>query len=321
MSALYLYSNPIPQEVNDYAYKNFNSVIGSLPEVEVAIKDQEIGNIYYGSGFEFNSIYYYSININDHIVALLSINKEQDGTYSWSLSKDFAEELDAIGKNTNQNNPARLKISNNVLYAITEDNIFSLCNNVFSDDVTDTSKHVVNLKTYCYKNCIVKSLKSRLADSKYLALDRSEIQSDRPWCVAYCVAQILRYKGYSSETANGIMSYFNPNVDYNGEPLRWDQAETYARRFGLYPSYFQGTMDEGNVQREICLGKPICLDCISTLGKNKTHAVVLRGYNNNNHTYSIWNPWYAYYTTMSANAKSFTGEGTGFTWANTMRGW
>lgn len=45
MSALYLYSNPIPQEVKDYAYKNFNSVIGSLPEVEVAIKDQEIGNI------------------------------------------------------------------------------------------------------------------------------------------------------------------------------------------------------------------------------------------------------------------------------------
>ena len=78
MSALYLYSNPIPQEVKDYAYKNFNSVIGSLPEVEVAIKDQEIGNIYYGSGFEFNSIYYYPININDHIVALLSINKEQD---------------------------------------------------------------------------------------------------------------------------------------------------------------------------------------------------------------------------------------------------
>ena len=275
-------------------------------------------------------INYLPIICNEKIIALISIS-EYNGEKGWYLEKGFSGELNKTDFNTSKTRPVELFIERGDIFAKADKQkkqlTFSNNNsNLESDPESIEDTRVVNImeikEQYDVKPDKIK-LNAVNGNSKYLKLDLAEKQkSDEHWCVAYAGASIMRYRGHKEVYARNIMRFFydiNPD-QLKKKSLSYKQLMKYANKTGMYPETLGQTLGMASVKREINNNMPIFI-----AGWKKKihegHAVVLRGYNANNKTYSIWNPNNVSYSVMSESDKVIPANGGGYIWKETIRNW
>lgn len=331
---LFVISNQVDNSLLQYAYIEKQNVSFALEDVLQDELDRQC-TISYGTAFNLNEIAYIPVLINNEIVALLAIT-ETDGEYGWTLSKDFSNGLNSIASFTSAEVPAVLYTSSGNVYADISGNITQLTFNPEIEEDIDSNLIqnlsgklgvVVNLYSISEQDIAVDSemLESRAATSKTLDLDLAETQSDQSWCSAFAGAQILRYIGKGSIYAEDIMKYFYPKESANAlkeKSISNSQLIEYANEKGSKPTRVSKTLSLDSVKKQIDSGKPVYLGCEGRdTYKKARHALVLRGYDTKNSTYSVWNPWNAQYVSMSTSSKSISVSGGKFVWDVTIYQW
>lgn len=339
--SLYVLSPSINRDAILYAdYEKYN-VFLSLKDVmgENFYELQGEHEVSYGSAFKLNDIDYIPIVVNNKIIALLAI-LETNGEYSWTLSEGFSEELNKIAKLTSKETPAMLYTENGNVYATVAGGIYQL---TFHPEVSELNRNLgyhLNLKeqsdvinvlntddknTIKLENILYETKANLSAGARYLSLDLKETQGKQTWCSAFAGAQMMRYRGKGNIYAKAIMKYFYPKVgdtDLKTKSISNKQLIEYARTKKSYPIKVASTLSEAAVRKQIDSSKPIYLGCEGTgTYKKRRHALVLRGYNRNTKSYSVWNPWDAKYVAMSMSSKSIAVKGGKFIWDATIYNW
>ncbi|MDO5696145.1 MAG: C47 family peptidase [Eubacteriales bacterium] len=338
VSSLYIASDPVSEGYINYAKEEKMNIFMSLPDVvsdELSYLDSD-ENIYFGNAFVLNDINYIPILANNKVIALLAVI-ETNGEYSWTLSSDFSDGLNSIAKKTSRNKPAVLYTDKGNVYANISGDIHQLTFNPEIKSIQQDNhrmnpfvenKEIVNVYNVSNKTEVKYSriqYSTRASSSKYLTLDLKETQGDQSWCSAFAGAQILRYRGKGNIYAQYIMRYYYPNVsntDLKDKSITNSELIKYANKKKSYPSQIDNTLSISTVKSQINSYKPIYLGCRGNgTYKKARHALVLRGYNTNSSTYSVWNPWNAKYVSMSTSSKSIAVSGGTFTWDTTIYGW
>ena len=335
---LYIESEPVSKSCVKYLKEEQLNIFSSLRDVveEELYKLNDRDRIYFGNGFVLNEIEYIPILCNNKIIALLAILEEND-EYSWTLSADFSEGLNKIASKTSAEKPAKLYTNNGNVYADISGVVYQLTFNPklesFNQERLMTnflgkSKDVINIYNKMdrmEKNYFDIVYELRALSSNNLALDLKETQGDQSWCSAFAGAQILRYRSKGNIYAEDIMKYYYPDDDSTSLKKRSitnSELIEYANMKGSYPSKTNDTLSINQVKSQIDSDKPIYLGCEGKdTYKKSRHALVLRGYNIDRNTYSVWNPWNAKYISMSISSKSIAVSGGKFVWDSTIYDW
>lgn len=334
---LYLISDKVNDDHIAYANSEKENVLMALKDV-VSLDGFVLEDmISFGKPFNLNESTYIPIIIGNKIVALMAVS-DFEGELGWTLSKDFSDGLNQISKLTSLESPASLYTVKGNVFAIISGKEIQLTfypelevseDSKLYNDAEIPSKNVVNVMeienlegSYRLYNMV---FASRSSSSKYIDLDLAETQEDQSWCSAFAGAQILRQRGKGKIYANNIMRYFYPNVSYDDlkkKSISHNQLIKYANNKKSYPSKSTGTLSLDSVKKQIDSKKSIYLSCDGTgTYKKANHALVLRGYNTRNNTYSVWNPWNDSYVSMSISSKSISVNGGKFIWSSTIYGW
>lgn len=337
---IYVYTEEINKNIQKYAVDNFENFSAVLPEV-LEGQNTKLLNVSavptMGSGFKMNDVAFFPILIEEKVIALVSIfeDSSQLEGLTWSLSVDFSNGLNLLNELSSREKPANLYIKDNNVYAeISSQQIYKLTDNpileITSNDLNLDEKNVVNImdpilinrkSVIHYKN----NVSTLSARQKYLTLDLKETQSDQPWCSAFAGAQILRYKGKGNIYAKDIMKYFYPKLSDSAlkkESISHAQLIKYANIKKSYPKKDPSTLVFSKVKTQIDNNKPIYLSAYGSGTYEKArHALVLRGYNENHSSYSVWNPWNKTYVSMPISSKKISVSGGTFTWDSTIYDW
>ena len=329
VSGIYIETTPVSNKILTYAKDNFSIVAASIYDsIQTGdIVGSRSADICFGEPFTINSIAYFPVMQKSGIIALLAII--DDAYLSWSLSRGFSSSLNDL-KYTEKNSPAKLVTERGNIFALCKGNKYQLTNYPQTSSVDASVDRnmgtTVNLRKIIHieRNRLHRKLISlRNTPYKNLSLDLKEVQGEDNWCAAYSEAAILRYMGYANVYAPSIIHFFYPSSPKPAlECLSDTNVIDYANLKGSHPRYSAGTLLDSQVRKEIDNSRPIYLKCQGNEAAHKDwHAVVLRGYNVNQMTYSIWNPWEQCYVTISRTGRRFAGNGGYFTWKETIYDW
>ncbi len=302
---LYMVTIACPQGYINYAEENVSRfVVGTGDDIDFS-------SLEVGSPFSFaqqgSDIYYFPILIDGVITYLLRVYPSGSGTYDAVISSFLAEELESLAPLTSQNNPMRLVMDGSRIVAIIGADEYTLftypTNTVAASAVSmasfDNEYVTVNAKQEI--NVTVNAIQSRSRQYMFFGLDISETQGNNSWCAAYAAAAILRSIGVSgpvgSPVARDIMEWIHgedvSSFDTAGEENLLNYA---ADVWDVYPSYVHDTMNQEFLISQLNDGWPVYWRMVRTGG---SHAVVLRGYDLRSSVWSIWNPWFSFFESMS----------------------
>ena len=269
------------------------------------------------------------------------VNGEVNGIFSEDI--EMATKLDNISSFTSSKNPARIVVGKDEnIYATIGNRVYDIHkiqskknadikSSVFAED-NSLEKSVIDISSGISLKKASVSLKST-PSSRYLFIGITETQGEKPWCMAYSTASIMRYKtgkGKNTISAASIMSWAYPSLSVGAlleQSLSINKAIEYANTYNIYPVYSSSTMTYPQVVEEIQAGNPLVFICRKTDANpgDSNHAIVCRGYDDNVIVpfYSIWNPWYTFYERIYLkDSNLYVAEnGTQYKWKYTVYNW
>ena len=333
-SGLFLITEKVPKRIEDFAISQKEVVFDSLPEVVddwIKYEDRQL-SLAYGEPFVLGDVVYFPILCDKTIIALLGILNCDD--LGWTLSEEFSDELNKLSKMTSKSYPVELLTNNGDVFACIDNREIRITNHpnkgLDNNDVKKnkhdliTTNALKKMKGSACRMTITINTKAG-AKEKYLDLDRNETQNDEEWCAAFCGAQIMRFKG-KNKYAYHLMHWLYPDMklsDLKKESMSVGELMQYGRENGFNSTHvFYRTMEFKEVKGQIDARLPIYIGAEGYgKWKNARHAFVIRGYNANNNTYSVWNPWYKGYSTLLAKTNNISASGGGFTWDRSIFNW
>lgn len=325
--SVFLKTNRISSEYEEYAIRSLPEIVGEIPHLGLDTSELDSScQLGYGHPFIFQEASYIPLLCDSTILALVSISKDHNGL-GWSVSRDFGPELHLLSGKTTMSSPANLYSNHgNIFATVNNDEIQLTDYPELEESRVDSPRGniAIAVNEFSYKSGYTlntASFTSRAGSSSYLALDRKEQQGQQQWCSAFAGAQILRYRGKGSITAEQIMRYFYPkSKNLANESISNDQLIKFANSKKSYPKRVSRALSDSEVKAQINSLRPIYM---GTKGggdyKKGRHALVLRGYNDT--TYSVWNPWNGYYSSISKSSKTLTVAGGSFVWDVSIYNW
>lgn len=331
---LYVMTEKVSDRIKQFASEKENAVINSLPDVVSDWSKYSTSNkFYYGSPFVLGEVSYFPVLSNDRIIATLGILN--DNSMAWSVSQELVAELNEFSLITTPERPVEYSIHGGDVYAtfcgitkrlsynfeLTKDQLIEK-KGISSKGVED----IYDVQSIINANSINpnSTIKGKTV-IKNLALDRKETQNDQSWCSAFAGAQIMRFKG-KDKYAYDIMRWkypYDTMAELKKESINTTELMQYGRKIGFKSTvYSDSTLSFNEVKSQIDSERPIYMGCHGGGDYSKArHALVLRGYNSNDKTYSVWNPWNKEYKTVSSSDKKLVVRGGYFVWDATISNW
>ncbi len=338
---LSVYSEECPEDVLAYARRRFPAFLESV--VQDSASDYVGRGAYLGTPFTMvgagqdNKVYTFPVVYRDKFAAtfcVCRIGVSEAGEYSHAgtLSGEFSDALNDLQRSHSDSGTILLYCDNGNCYAKAGDEIIFLL-----PDMEGRAPRGIDPESIDVSSLICVEPKTPLLtpseanvpmrpSSAYLNLSIIETQGNDSWCGAYSTAAILRYLDGSSTvpTAGGLMSliYRHPQSTH---AFSINNTLSVAQAYGYNPTYEENSLNSGIVINQIDNNKPIYAN-IRRYDSDEDiyyyHAVVVRGYNRNTDTYSIWNPWYSRYYSMDMINKTYvTTSGLTYTWYSSVYDW
>lgn len=352
--SLYISSTEIPSDVINYAQENFHHLITSVKNdldfhkfSKVEIDKFMLGtpfNIYnyHDQSLEKSNVYYFPVLCNNKIKALLAVALIEENQYVANFSKYYAENLEKLKLKSSKQKPFRIVDIGKNIVAINDDYYEILESPKHSKvDIDGKDLEDIRKKIKLRKNSedifdLIKKITTTNTSnisyrsagiSNYLGVE-PVLQGNHPWCGAACVAAIINYKTNESLTAECVtIEVHGSAID---EGITNSEAKTVFENHGLSAT-ITSPLSFSQVVTEIDDDDPIFMQMQRTKsdGTKAYHGLVLRGYYRLYYhpypmTYSIINPWYDSYVTITANSNGsnvtyITGSRT-YTWYKTIKG-
>lgn len=298
--SLYIATADCPQDYIDFADANIAKYIMSMHD-SLDYKQISVG-FPFAFADENADIYYFPVMYNGEIYYLFRVYPDGNGSFAAAISPFLADELESLAESTSRKNPLYLNMVESKIVAsigdleyvlfeypidLAEDGISALSSDENEYSITDAKKDIGFDLSFAESRAV----------SNYIDLDIIETQGSNNWCAAYASSTIMRTLGYYC-TAVDLINYFydEPNTSYF---VSGTQIRKYAiDNFGLYPIYVHYRLSNDLLYNEIDNGRPVYFEMLN-VNKNTGHAIVLRGYDTEAQTWSIWNPWYNFYESFT----------------------
>ncbi|WP_138207215.1 papain-like cysteine protease family protein [Haloimpatiens lingqiaonensis] len=350
---LEIMSVEIPNALNDFAIKNFVRQVQSIYNEanNYGFNKDEVIYFYLGEPFncytyennnvETGEIFYYPIMFKDRVRGIYAVAKTQDGKYSATLEKGFADQLEKLKENKH-NSRIRILATSNCVYAINSEDSVILSNNNGKDvelsssevkkinEIINDKKSIINLeKTVRISiNPLKLNVKNTNSDviirrviagpeNKYLNVNIVRQSGDTCWA-ATCAA-IINYKKNKSLNDIDVAKYIYGSNWNKGGGIN-EELKAY-HNWGLYPTYYSSAISYSRAVDQLQSGSPI--DCgfyaYKNIVQNYGHAMTCRGYveyENGNKYFSFIDPNKSSYVSLTAydNTNNITYVFNGKTW-------
>ena len=336
VDGLYIASEEVPKEVYIHIQESIAGIICDL---------YDTNNISVSEPFKlFNTTFdlYYSLIYSDGKIVATYRSYEIEGRYTGILSEntEIIEGFEKISFLTSIETPAKI-ISGEYddLYALIGADIYPIFSDpsgketesktILDNLTTRTLTHVIDLTNGIM---IEQPYYRSNPTSRFLQIGWDETQGSQPWCMAYVTASIMRYKtgnNINTISAQSVMQWAYPNYSQsqlNEESLSTTQADAFANTYNIDPRYTSSRRTYSQIVNEILAYNPVAFICDNlNTGTKKSHALVCRGYNDNNGNsfYSVWNPWYKKFERIYTSDNTYVNaSGTArYLWSATMYDW
>lgn len=323
---LYVATTDCPQEYIDFAEEHISKYIMSMQD------NLDYGLISVGSPFAFADeeadVYYFPVIYDDEIYYLFRVYPDGNGGYAAAITCFLAQELNNLAELTSEKNPLSLHMVGNKIVASVENSEYVLFE--YPADLNEDAVSALSAGNALYSAVDVKKeigfdlsfVKSR-AVSNYIELDLIEKQGSNSWCAAYASSTIMRTLGYYCTAVDLIIYFYD-------EPLsKYYVSETQIRKFasdnfGLSPINVYYSISNELLYNEIDNGRPVYFKMMN-IGYTSGHAIVLRGYDAEAQTWSIWNPWFTFYESFTMGERyvptGHSSEKYAYAYTGTMYNW
>lgn len=304
-SSFYVETLPCPEDILDYASKNAESYIRSMNE------DSGLDwfTFYVGQPFTYSNeladLFTFPVYNGEKVIYTFRVAHSLDGEIYGTMSTFLVDELNTYREKSSESSPLVFKVIDNALYASGNDyldKLYAFPENEYTD--THNAIDRCTMGKLEVKNvaepielaplCSSAVLSPRLTAYYFINLSLIEVQpSKNNWCAAYCTAAILRTRtGDSKYTAKGIMQYFYGGSVADTQNLPLDKAISYAKNVAKLrdTKYSATALSHSKLMEQIDSSRLVCLSMKNLTDGYSSHAVVLRGYDTRNNTWSIWNP-------------------------------
>lgn len=337
--------NVISQEDIIYARSTLLSdlmaILKSTPN-ELGFSEKDIKNVSVGEGFnvlkvvdneiaEVKDIVYFPIISNGHIIALLTLMKDEGELFA-TIGKDFAPQLDAYLSNEGD---VVLVVVNKKLCGINRDSVCTLLFD-YSYDLSEQKEYVnfdelaefgnvISLNRFLISVGVVPIASvSAAIQSRYLTNYPIVAQGNLPICWAATVASMVIYEvsSISSLTATQVCnaighSYTGGDQNDVINALRHYLSSVYV------PTYYSRAMTKSEIKTIVNNNDPAYMSS-HDLNSSSRHATALCGYSENGSTFQIklMDPAYAcfkYSTYSLLHGFRFDFGSTQYKWDNTVR--
>lgn len=332
---IWLYSEPCPNAVLEYAKENYTRfLLASIESNTFVIENSAT----LGEPFTIqnpnnsNKVYFFPVLSNDIVIGTYRVYmdstkaRQDDDTYSAIMSPYLASTLNELITNTTEASPAQLYFDNGNLMLLVGKTTYLLDESL--DNIEPAG--IVPSTSDCIVSCITRNITEEASIdvvmpfseiSKYISLPLTTAQGDDHYCAAHAAACLIRYStgNASSPSVDDIMRIFYANPTLT-DAISEAQVVYAANLYSIYPTHVYSRV---NAYSYIDGDSPLYLRMRANVdGDHKYHAIVLRGYNTVFGTFSVWNPWHLYYETMDAASYVYTtSQGTEYTWIETIYGW
>ena len=309
LSAVYIESAICPSEYIEYAESNVDRFLkGTDFSSELPNGRFELGNPFSFTN-EGSDVFYFPVLCDGEIEFLFRVFPLDDGGYSGILSSMLVDEISKLGIKSSMKKPMGLSmVGNEIVASIGEEEytLFEYLENAVSINGSvarseSTEKTTVEITKPRLIIGSIQEITSRSSDSRYLGTNNTITetqQNDEPWCTAYSEAWIMRCIKTDFTSAVHIMSYIHGRVSTE-DTLSHSEAITYAHYRGVYPIDHDSKLSNDLLIAELVNNRPVLYSVTrATQGSHAYHAIVLRGYNGDAETWSVWNPWYNVYETI-----------------------
>lgn len=336
-ASLYVYTEPFPNLMLEFVSENVGKYIAGMCE-NPNMSDftgYTIGNPFsiYNSEIE---LYYFPIYYNGLLKYTFRVFY-LDGKYDGVLSSALVDELKGLSRRSAAELPALFAAWNNSLYLLEGSSSTIVyreagfsenkMGNISAENFITNSTLVTNCQTICSNvtNSSVQinnKLRSEYyPEAAFVYLNLVETQDSRPWCVAFCGAAVLSYLKNQTYYAEDIMRSIYPletSAQRETHGLSLDLYVNYCNTLGYYPYNVSNSLSFGQVQDQIYDRDQPIMAYMSAGSGFVPHEIVIRGYISGQNLYSIWNPHFSYYETISASDAYITLDGTVYRWYGTV---
>ena len=318
-NTFYIMSKECPDEYVEYATENIGRFIYGNDNYDVS----EVDTFMLGGPFSFSqsdaNIFYFPVYADGEFLYLLRVYSAYDGEIYGVLSTNLVSEIKSLSGETSFNQPMYLNMTEGDIIATVNGvstTLYSYPEGIYVDNpqhisATDensteeldveeiTPKVTFTLPTYNSPRALTSRYLNLFVGKNGYYLETQ--QSGQEWCAAYASAAIMRYVAASgsipaSVKARDIMEYFYGSDVSNSDSINPVQIVQFANFYGLRPLYEESSLTSEKLIKEMTFARPTYMGMRNTAGSFR-HAVVLRGFDSNAQTYSIWNPWYTDYET------------------------
>lgn len=299
-SGCFIASVDCPEEYITYVKNNISTFILSMNE------SFDITQVSIGTPFTFSNsgtdVFYFPVIYKENIKYLFRVYLDRT-SYTGVISDFLADEINALAPLTSYETPMYLSLVDNRIIADIGEKQYILF--TYPEDISGGGDASV-LSTL--NNVSVKNIK---ADShiiidwgqprdvyEYVNLNISETQEiDESWCLAYCLAAVIRTKTNFYATARGLMTKVYGQQFKLSDTFPYDKISSILSEYNLTATIFWSMPSNTMLVQELSNGWPSILIMSGGQGAHTNHAVVLRGWSSVG-TWSIWNPWLGSYETF-----------------------
>lgn len=307
---LYVLSKQCPKEFVDYANETIGSLLGGYTILNPCL----------GEPFSFcnidSDIYYFPIYSNGLVTHTFRVYLGKDGEPTGVLSPAFAADLNEVASQTSELNPLRIVYETTDEYAAVVFRLAEYEKEVQITPITravDNNVAVASGNGFTIINCIPVSqiqLTRAARMSKVLPMTITETQGNNSWCLAYCTAMVMRYKGVN-KTAKQVMQEIHGENVSTSTSMGRSNTVPYMQKYGFHTTKSENWPNYSDTYRaivsEINNNRPVILN----MNGFRAHALVALGYESVKATTTIWNPWYTYFETVISLDDYTPAESTG----------
>ncbi len=303
-----IYHDTIPKDISNFINKNFYILLDSLKNSHgnYELMEKELNDLYIGEGFNTyiftensfhnSDIYVFPVISNQTVKFILSITSNGDGTYSATLGRDFADQLNELLCHNTKSDPFVIWSDKNNLYAENKNNLIKLTPYSYTSymnnnlnylinkkdrllliDSFDKTKKISNITSNFLKiNTKIINPNYNILSSKNLNLElinqRDNNGKKRNMCAAACIASITNYKLKTSLNAMNVCSLMGIGYDQGASIKDVSNALT---KLGVNSYYKTSNLANNEIRININNSNPIYM---ASYGSGYGHATVISGY-------------------------------------------
>ncbi|WPC42690.1 papain-like cysteine protease family protein [Clostridium sp. JS66] len=344
----FIQSSKIPENIINFAKDKFETLSQGVKDNPYLyeLNSDEANNLCLGQGFNiFNlednktsNIYYFPVLSDKKIKEILTVSLNDDGTYSATLGKDFAQKLENVSMKSTTENPLLLLSYKELIVAknkngITKLNNLSINKNssfnedtlnriINSKEIAKTSTNIVNVKKVLPTTHKKVSHSSNLLGAsntnsgRYLSVpittQRTSDGVQHGMCWAASVSCIVNYKLNKNITAANVCDLMNVGYDDGANGI---VARNALGIYGISAFAVDNPLSFDQVVNYINNNKPVYMRSTSNIGN---HATVINGwikYSDGN-SLILMDPAYECYKQAYSSGNTFS-----FGFGNTIMTW